>query len=309
MTITVIPPLDRTSPTFRAECDTYFASSIPTLTTELNALATDLTTKQGLATNAAISTAQDKIDTAADRVQTGLDRVQTGQDRAAAAASAATIGTTAAFSDANPIAKNAADNTKQIKFNLSAITPGTTPEVAWPNKSGMVAMTTDGGLVFLGEIILASAAASIDFLNIFSSAYDRYMITGEDVRVVSSSGGVRLRFATAGSVDSTVNAYGASTMGTALALSSTSLYLGDTNSSANGGTFFEFVVHDVNSTTNTNKRTRMVGMGATTLGAQFHGAYYRVAGAAALSGFSIINDTGANFATGAKIRVYGFKKT
>ncbi|MCY0910830.1 hypothetical protein [Massilia antarctica] len=242
---------------------------------------------------------------AADAAQGYRDNAHDWAD--AAAASATTIGTTAAFSDANSIAKNAADNSKQVKFNLSAITTGTTRTVTLPNKSGTLAMTDDGGLVFLGEIILGSAAASIDFLNIFSSAYDRYMITGEDLRVVSGTATVRLRFAVGGSVDSTTNSYGANSYSSTLTLNSTSLYLGDTNNAANGGTYFEFIVHDTNSVTNTNKRTRMIGLGTATTGSQFHGAYYR-ATAAALSGFSIINDGGVNFATGAKVRVYGFKK-
>lgn len=36
MALTPIEPLDRTSPTFRADCDTYFAQAIPALTGEMN---------------------------------------------------------------------------------------------------------------------------------------------------------------------------------------------------------------------------------------------------------------------------------
>lgn len=42
MPLTSIPELDRTSPTFKSDVDTYFATRIPRLTTELNALEANL---------------------------------------------------------------------------------------------------------------------------------------------------------------------------------------------------------------------------------------------------------------------------
>lgn len=41
-TVTPIPPLDRNSPTFRAETNLYFGTRIPTFTTEINAVADEL---------------------------------------------------------------------------------------------------------------------------------------------------------------------------------------------------------------------------------------------------------------------------
>ncbi len=61
---------------------------------------------------------------------------------AAAAASALTIGTTAAFSTANPLAKDASDITKQFKVKLSGLATGVTAELEL-TKSGEPLMTTD----------------------------------------------------------------------------------------------------------------------------------------------------------------------
>ncbi|MGG7603555.1 hypothetical protein [Massilia sp. BKSP1R2A-1] len=58
----------------------------------------------------------------------------------------------------------------------------------------------------LAEVTIGSAVANIDFLNLFSDVYPRYVI--EFVGLVSTGGGdVCLRFAKAGTVDSTVMYY------------------------------------------------------------------------------------------------------
>lgn len=175
--MTPIPPLDRTSPSFRAEVDTFFSSRIPAFVTEINALATDLTTKQGLATQAAADADADRIVVAADKGTTKdyKDVAQFAADKAleyrntaknhadAAAAAATTIGTAAAFSDANPIVKGNVDPSKQVKIECDTNIPtGTTVTLTAPAISGPLAL--------LGDIDVrpkaffdAGAAVALDF--------------------------------------------------------------------------------------------------------------------------------------------------
>lgn len=67
MTMTPIPALDRTSATFRADVDTFFASRIPTFVSEANALQLDVhaAADTAIAAAATASTAADIVDLAA----------------------------------------------------------------------------------------------------------------------------------------------------------------------------------------------------------------------------------------------------
>lgn len=51
--ITPLPVLDRTAPTFRSDIDTYLGSQLPNFSTQINVLSADLTTKSAAATAAA----------------------------------------------------------------------------------------------------------------------------------------------------------------------------------------------------------------------------------------------------------------
>ncbi|MCE3605816.1 hypothetical protein LXA47_19725 [Massilia sp. P8910] len=314
MTITAIPPLDRTSPTFRAECDIYFASSIPTLTTELNGLATDLTTKQGLASAAAISTNNDKIATAADRVQTGLDRVQTGQDRAAAAASAATIGTTAAFSDSNPIAKNAADNTKQAKLDLSAITPGTTPVYAAPNKSGTLALLDDTGVRLIGGPYTPTAAANVDFASIFAGEFDWIECHMHDILPSANNEVLMMRFFVGGVIN-TAAVYGVANDGSNSALTASGISIANQVSNATGsypyiGVSSRIGIRNINSATRIKSgeiSSILTGTGGISGGLYGERRNFGFTGGA-ITGVRFYWASGATFLPQGTIRFYGFKK-
>lgn len=150
MTIDTLPALDRSSSTFRSDVDTFFGDQLPDFTEQVNELALDLTTKQAIASQAAIDAEADRVATAADRVQTGLDRlqtiadrIQTGLDRAAAAASAAVAAMAAAFSDANPIAYSAGDVTKWLKVNLSALATSQVVTLTVRALNGTIALLSD----------------------------------------------------------------------------------------------------------------------------------------------------------------------
>ena len=175
--MTPIPPLDRTSATFRTDVDTFFGSRIPTFTVELNALALDLTTKQGLASQAALDADADRIVVAADKVIVAghKDTAQFAADAAvgyrnqaqswagAAAAAAAAIGTAVAFSDANPVVKNAADNSKQLRFNLANFTPGVQRVHTPQNRDGTQALTDDPDIVRPKKYFDAGANLTLNY--------------------------------------------------------------------------------------------------------------------------------------------------
>ncbi|NHZ78825.1 hypothetical protein F2P44_05960 [Massilia sp. CCM 8695] len=151
MTITAIPPLDRTAPTFRADCDTYFATSIPNFTTEINALATDLSGRQDIASKAAINAAtsaetatKKAADAAGSASSADTSAVNAATSAANALASAGTIGQAAAFSDANPVVKGSTDPTKQLKIECDMLIPaGSTVTLTAPAVSGTIATLSD----------------------------------------------------------------------------------------------------------------------------------------------------------------------
>ena len=174
MSITPLPSLDHTSPTFKAEVNTFFADQLPTFSVEVEAARAAIVAAQSATSADAIQTGQDKVTTAADRVQTGQDRVQTGQDRvqtgldrAAAEAAAAVAGGAAAFIDSNPIVKGSADATKQIRLEVDGITTGTTRALAVPNFDGALAVSAR-----------AADIASAATVNLDTATGDLIHITG-----------------------------------------------------------------------------------------------------------------------------------
>ena len=117
MTLTALPSLVRTSPTFVTEVDDFFSVGLPRLVTEVNLLETDLSAKQVTASAAAATATAKEILTDADATATAADRVQTGLDRTAAAGSASAASTSA--STASTGASTA--TTKASEANASAV--------------------------------------------------------------------------------------------------------------------------------------------------------------------------------------------
>ncbi|CUI05285.1 hypothetical protein [Massilia antarctica] len=317
MTITAIPPLDRTSPTFRADCDTYFATSIPTFTTEINVLATDLTTKQSIASGAAstATTAAGTATTKAGEAVTSANNALTSAANAlaselAAAASAATIGTTAAFSDVNPVVKGGTDNTKQLKIECDTLIPtGTTVTLTAPAASGTIARLSDipvpvpAGLVLLASLTPAGSLANM--LNVFTTAYDSYMIVAEGL-APSASSDILLRVATGGSAVLTSSSYysyvGPTGDGTSAA---TSMVLGFVGNQKASLTIFAHrdptdayatMFFDTSMTLKLNP------------GVRTSQASHCVFNPLPITGIQMLCSSGANFYSG-KIRIYGMSNT
>lgn len=85
----------------------------------------------------------------------------------------------------------------------------------FPDKNGTVAMTSDipassGAMVLLGSATVSTAVASIDFLSLFASAYDKYIIEVQGI-LPSTSTTLLMRLAKAGTADAASVYSGATT--------------------------------------------------------------------------------------------------
>ena len=160
-----------------------------------------------------------------------------------------------------------------------------------------------GSLQLLGSATVGAAVAQIDFLNIFSAAYDKYVIELQNITPAAAAA-LRMRLAVAGAVD-TSNSYNllAGTGGASAAASAIDLY-------QETGTFSTMTVEVRNANSS----------GFTSVGAQ--GSYNRTVapigpaaivaeggyrGTAAVSGFRLYFASG-NIATGV-VRVFGVKNS
>lgn len=205
--------------------------------------------------------------------------------------------------------RNAA-NTVTSFFTTAATAPRT-----WtmPDKSGTVALLDDGGgLAPVAEIILGSAVANIDFLNVFTSAYDRYLVTFDDLRTSTGATDLRVRAAVAGAADATNSyAYGAWETATN-GVNQSSMFIGNTDSPISSSATGSITFYNCNSVASNNVKritSECMGGNSSAVNVQRQGIYVRSAGAAVLSGFRLLLSSGVNFETGAKVRVYGYKKT
>ena len=160
-----------------------------------------------------------------------------------------------------------------------------------------------GSLQLLGSATVGAAVAQIDFLNIFSAAYDKYVIELQNITPAAAAA-LRMRLAVAGAVD-TSSSYNllASMGGASAAGSAIDLY-------QETGTFSTMTVEVRNANSS----------GFTSVGAQ--GSYNRTVapigptaivaeggyrGTAAVSGFRLYFSSG-NIATGV-VRVFGVKNS
>lgn len=69
MAVTPLPSLDRTSPTFRTEVDTFFGTQLPTFSTEINTLANDVQDDADLATQKAADASASAVQSASSATQ------------------------------------------------------------------------------------------------------------------------------------------------------------------------------------------------------------------------------------------------
>ncbi|HEX8610131.1 MAG TPA: hypothetical protein VF800_02490 [Telluria sp.] len=279
---------------------------------QANALETNVNAKEGSASGYATA-AQGFRDTANFAADAAVGyRDQTQGWAVAAAASATTIGTTAAFSDANPMVKNATVNTKQGRFKATLITAATIRDYLLPDKDGTMALTSDMGSALVAGPLATTAVPYVDFLTLFSAGagnFDNYDIILNRIQPVfaANSDSLCLRVANAGTVD-TGNFYAGGAVGAGFG----SLVGTITGPSIRGQDVqagnIEIQIRNANSVTGSKTVfIRAIGNTSPAVSYQIQQFWGLYTGANAISGFRLYWATGANFAAGGSVRVYGWK--
>ena len=214
------------------------------------------------------------------------------------------------------------DITKWMTFNLTALaTPSgyrnltvvcTDSSAASPFSNGDALMlqfqrTGDkgqdavGALQFLGAATVSSAVAQINFLSLFSAAYDKYVIEVQGI-VPAAAAILRMRLAVAGAIDSS-NLYNSMSGGGSSnipAATTLEMY----GQSASAGTF-TIEVRNANAPGLTSIGARGVYLVSGLLTAVVQEGAYR--GAAPVTGFSLYFSSG-NISAGT-VRVYGVRNS
>ena len=183
--------------------------------------------------------------------------------------------------------------------------------IAW-NGSDFVKISSSVGI---GLVLLATvnptAAANIDFLNTFSSAYDSYLIIGDGI-TVGTNDSLSLRLAVAGAADTGTN-YNTMSSGFGIGTSSTSTAFKVTDislnliKSAGKGTNFQITIINTNDTGRFKGiSTNIVWNNDAAVDYAYDircGAYFA---ANAVTGVRLFLNAGSNFAATGSVRVYGY---
>lgn len=177
----------------------------------------------------------------------------------------------------------------------------------FPDKSGTVAMVSDipatppsPAMVLVAQATVTTAVANIDFLNTFTSTYDRYVVEAEALSPSVGSNQLQVLFAKAGVVDTSAN------------------YIGPVPDAGSGsaGAFFPILTPitgvgndvtmtlDIRNVNNATASVKTMGLRAASGSNIFRIREGYYAGANTVSGFRLYWNAGANFITGT-VRVYG----
>jgi len=183
--------------------------------------------------------------------------------------------------------------------------------ISYNKASGAAVTVTPPALVLLATVNV-TAVANIDFLNVFSSTFDEYLIIGDQITPGTASH-LNLRFANAGVVDSG-SKYGFQEFSAGTTFPSTSSSLIDLSASSNwavgvGGSFQIFVANVNDVSASRPKVVVVSGVMSPTAGSML--GLYSVAdyvSANAISGFRLLWGAG-NFQANGQVRVYGISKT
>lgn len=309
------------------------ADTATTKAAEIVTAANTATTKASEASTSA-ATATTKAGEAAGSATTATTQAGIATTKAGEAATSATNAATSATNAAASVSGKQSTSEKDATWGYVGLTgykvnfkadggPGNGTVVSqmtnantasrtytFPDKSGTVAMTSDmptSTMVLVGSATVGAAVANIDFLNIFTSAYDRYVIDIQGLLGGVANDSIALRLAIGG-VAQTTNAYyvGAETG----ALSATSSYLLTPFDLRSGFKLSATVtVSNTNETGGSHKPISAVGGyldGTVAYRAIVRAGVFSTTGAA--TGFRLFQVAGTNF-TGGTVRVYGIKNS
>ena len=180
----------------------------------------------------------------------------------------------------------------------------------------VVSYTRASGLpLFPGLTLLATltptAAANVDFLTTFTSAYDNYLILIDGVDP-SADDALAVRFAVSGSVDSSA-VYAATLLSfTGATVPATSTSIDVMSNVESTGTGISVSLEVLNTNDAVNAKTawgRYACVAAGTTEYKLGGLFAAYTAANAISGFRLFWASGANFTATGKVRVYGYSNT
>lgn len=172
----------------------------------------------------------------------------------------------------------------------------------------------DGTALRSAMMLLATltptAAANIDFLTTFTSAYDNYLIIGEGI-TVSANDQLLCRLAVAGSADAGSNYYTPLTFSTtSVTTSSTSGLVVNVNVSGGIGANFTMEVKNVNDAVRIKSFTSSFQAQSAAAPGYQGWTYSTIYNAAnVVTGFRLFWNSGSNFGATGKVRVYGYNNS
>jgi len=193
---------------------------------------------------------------------------------------------------------------------MTVIVDGTNG-ITFPNSS----VQAGAAPLALLATLTPTAATTVQSLNVFTSAYDNYLILLQGIQTANATGTCTLdmRFAVAGAVDSNTryrSGYGDIAAGQTFATSYFTVNLGIGTLNATGpGLNASIALQNANAT-NSSYKTAFVSVFNNPAGdntvVDFGSGYMAYNGTSALSGVSFFLRNGANFLAQGKVRIYGY---
>jgi hypothetical protein len=104
MTITPLPSLDRTSPTFRADLDTFFLTQLPNFSTQIDAVVVEINAKASAAAGSAAAANDSKTAAAGSATAAASSATAAGESKSAAAGSASAASSSATAANDSKVA-------------------------------------------------------------------------------------------------------------------------------------------------------------------------------------------------------------
>ena len=327
-TIPLLPVLSRTSPTFKADLDAAFLTGFNAAINGFNTVSGEVQTNATTAASGASTvTIQAESATASAAIASGA--------AASAGAVAWVSGTTYALGYLVYSPINLQNYRRKVAGagttdpSLDAVNWTITTPTMTATTGGAVPIPPNNTTTFLrGDatfaappasalVLLATltptVAANLDFLDVFSSAYDNYLIIGNGL-TVSADTWINMRLATGGAVDSGSDysiMYGGQPTGNFLSgtASETSFQCTGTVYAGGKGVSFQIDVKNVNQSSSLKSiYAEFMAQSAATPTYQAGAGRSGYIAAKTVSGFRLYTNTSTFAATG-KVRVYGYSNT